>query len=218
MFPPHWFLPYDAAFQLLTAVVALAVALYALRGYGWIRERTLYALFLAFLLLAVGLFINGVTLSYASLTGVSFSSNGSSSSIADIGFWAYYLMSILAFSLLVFAYTNRLRESSLALAGAGLGRGGNGGSAGTYLVMAGPIMELVLVILLFIIIVAQLAHMAIRRSKYSIMVTLSFTLLLLSHMLFMISSIEDSIYVVGRILELAGFLALLAVLVGLRRA
>ena len=49
MFPPHWFLPYDAIFQLMTAVVALAVALYAYGAMDGFSERTLYALFLAFL-------------------------------------------------------------------------------------------------------------------------------------------------------------------------
>jgi hypothetical protein len=215
MFPPRWFLPYDAIFQLITAFVALAVAMYALRGHQWVRERTLFALFLAFLLLALGLFINGITLSYASLTGVSFSHSGSSSTIADFGFWAYYVMSLIAFSILVLAYAYRLRESSLALAAGGMmGRGG----AGAGLVLVGPLLELFLVILLFIIIVAQLAHNIVKHSRYSVLVTFSFSLLLLSHLLIMFSSLEDIIYVVGRLLELSGFLALLAVLVGLRRA
>ncbi len=213
MFPPRWFLPYDAIFQLITAVVALAVAMYALRGHQWVRERTLFALFLAFLLLSLGLFINGVTLSYAWLTGISFSHSGSSSAIADFGFWAYYVMSLIAFSILVLAYTHRLRESSLALAAGGMmGRGGAG------LVVIGPLLELFLVILLFVIIVAQLAHNIVKHSRYSALVTFSFVLLLLSHLLIMFSSLEDIIYVIGRLLELSGFLALLAVLVGLRRA
>lgn len=212
MFPPRWFLPYDAIFQLITAVVALAVAMYALKGHQWVRERTLFALFLAFLLLSLGLFINGITLSYASLTGISFSHSGSSSAIADFGFWAYYVLSLIAFSILVLAYANGLRESSMALAAGGMmGRGGAG------LVLAGPLLELFLVILLFVIIVAQLAHNIVRHNRYSALVTFSFVLLLLSHLLIMFSSLEDVIYVVGRLLELSGFLALLAVLVGLRR-
>jgi hypothetical protein len=214
MFPPRWFLPYDAIFQLITAFVALAVAMYALRGHQWVRERTLFALFLAFLLLSIGLFINGITLSYASLNGISFSHSGTSSAIADFGFWAYYVMSLIAFSILVLAYTHRLRESSLALAAGGMmGRGG----AGTALVLIGPLLELFLVILLFVIIVAQLAHNVVKHNRYSALVTFSFVLLLLSHLLIMFSSLEDIIYVIGRLLELSGFLALLAVLVGLRR-
>lgn len=221
MFPPRWFLPYDAAFQLITAFVALAVALYALHGYRWIRERTLYALFLAFLLLSIGLFINGITLSYSYATGVTFSKVGSSSLVADVGFWAYYLMSMVAYSLLVYAYAKRLRESTTALAaggGMGMGKGGGSGGVGISLVAAGPVMELVLVILLLVVLIAQLAHLTVKRNRYSITVTVSFALLLASHILFMFSSIEDVIYVVGRAVELTGFISLLAVLIGLRGA
>lgn len=230
MFPPRWFLPYDALFQLITAFVALAVAMYALKGHQWVRERTLYALFLAFLLLSIGLFINCITLTYAYLFGVSFTSPSDPLSVADMGFWAYYALSMFAYSLLVFAYTLRLRESSMPLSmlllvgaggngsggGAG-GGGGGGGAAGSTLLTAGPVAELILVILLLIIVISQLAHLMVRRSRYAIMVTLSFLFMLVSHLLIMFSSHEDIVYVVGRVLELTGFLSLFVVLYGLRR-
>lgn len=230
MFPPRWFLPYDALFQLITAFVALAVAMYALKGHQWVRERTLYALFLAFLLLSIGLFINCITLTYTYLFGVSFTSPSDPLSVADMGFWAYYALSMFAYSLLVFAYTLRLRESSMPLSmlllvgaggngsggGAG-GGGGGGGAAGSTLLTAGPVAELILVILLLIIVISQLAHLMVRRSRYAIMVTLSFLFMLVSHLLIMFSSHEDIVYVVGRVLELTGFLSLFVVLYGLRR-
>lgn len=226
MFPPRWFLPYDAIFQLITAFVALAVAMYALRGHQWIREKTLYALFLAFLLLSIGLFVNGITLTYTYLMGISFTAPSDHLSIADLGFWAYYAMSILAYSLLIFAYVTRLRRSSIVTAGmlgAGGGSGGGGpgggggGAAGSTLLTAGPIAELILVILLLVIVIAQLAHLVVKRNRYSMMVTFSFLLLLVSHLLIMFSSLEDTIYVIGRVLELVGFISLLGVLFCLRR-
>lgn len=228
MFPPRWFLPYDAIFQLITAFVALAVAMYALRGHQWVKEKTLYALFLAFLLLSIGLFVNGITLTYTYLMGISFTAPSDPLSIADLGFWAYYAMSILAYSLLIFAYVSRLRRSDIAMAGifgagggsggGGAGGGGGGGAAGSTLLTAGPIAELILVILLLVIVIAQLAHLVVRRSRYSMMVTFSFLLLLVSHLLIMFSSLEDTIYVVGRVLELVGFISLFGVLFGLRRS
>lgn len=219
MFPPRWFLPYDAIFVLIAAFVALAVALYALHGYRWVRERTLYALFLAFLLLSIGLFINGITLSYSYATGVTFSKFGSSSLVADVGFWTYYLMSMVAYSLLVFAYAKRLRESTTALAaGSGMGKGLGSGGVGTSLVAAGPVMELVLVILLLVILIAQMANLTVKRNRYSTLVTVSFALLLTSHILFMFSAMGDAAYVAGRVVELAGFISMLSVLLGLRGA
>ncbi len=227
MFPPRWFLPYDAFFQLLTAFVALAVAMYALRGHRWVREKILYNLFLAFLLLAVGLFVNGITLTYTYALGISFTMPSDPLSIADVGFWAYYIMSMLAYSLLIFAYASRLKESVVALAGgAGVGGAGGGapgggmwgGGAGSSLLTVGPFMELILVILLLVIVIGQIAHLVVKRSWYSIMVTVSFTLLLASHLLIMFSPVEDIIYVVGRIFELLGFISIFGVLYGLRRS
>jgi len=172
-FPPHWFLPYDAIFQLITAFVALAVAVYALKGHQWVKERTLYNIFLAFLLLSIGLFINGITLAYTYAMDISFTTSSDQLSIADIGFWSYYVMSMLAYSLLIFTYASKLRESKIALAG-GVGAGGSGGAgggglpggggAGSSLISAGPVMELILVILLLIIVIAQIAHLAVKRS------------------------------------------------------
>ena len=45
MFPPRWFLPYDALFQLITAFVALAVAMYALKAvsYTHLTLPTIYS-------------------------------------------------------------------------------------------------------------------------------------------------------------------------------
>lgn len=229
MFPPRWFLPYDALFQLITAFVALAVAMYALKGHQWVREKTLYALSLAFLLLSLGLFINCITLTYTYLFGVSFTAPSDPLSVADMGFWAYYALSMFAYSLLVFAYTLRLRESSVPLSGLALvGAGGNGaggggggaggGAAGSTLLTAGPVAELILVVLLLIIVISQLAHLMVKRNRYAIMVTFSFLLMLVSHLLIMFSSLEDIVYVIGRVLEVIGFISLFVVLYGLRRS
>ena len=127
---------------------------------------------------------------------------------------------MLAYTLLIFAYINHLREATVALAGGlaiGGGWGAGGGNAGSSLLIAGPFMELVLVLLLSMVIVGQLAHLMVKRNRYSVMVTLSFLLLLASHVLIMLSPLEDVMYVMGRVLELAGFVSIFGVLYGLRR-
>ena len=156
MFPPRWFLPYDAAFQLITGLVALAVAVYALQGYRWVKERTLYALFLAFTLLSVALLVNSITLSYTYLVDMSFAHHAQGMCGVDIGFWVYYLISALAFLILVYAYASRLQDASIALASMLiLGQRAVGGS----IVGFAPYMELVLVALLVIIVLAQVFHL-----------------------------------------------------------
>jgi hypothetical protein len=214
MFPPRWFLPYDAISQMITALVALAVAVYALRGYQWVKEKTLYALFLAFTLLSAALFINSITLSYTFIVGIGYAHGVHDVSGADIGFWSYYIISILAMLILVYAYASRLREASVALAAMALmGQRVVGGS----LLGVAPYMEMALVALLIIILLAQVVHLSVRRSRYSIGVSFSFALVLSSHILIMFSPTEDIAHVAGRLLELIGFLTLLAVLYFLRR-
>lgn len=206
MFPPRWFIPYDVLFQLVTSLVALGISLFALRGYLWVRERTLYALFMAFTIISAGLFVNGITLSYALAAGASLSRNVPP--VLELGYWAYYLMTLLGFGILVLAYLHRLREMPVFVAAAA--------AAATPILAAGPVFELVISILLFVILAAQLAHMQLKRSTTSTMVSAGFLLLLLSHMLVLISPLEDSVYVVGKLLQLSGFMVLMALLYRLR--
>jgi hypothetical protein len=204
MFPPHWFLPYDVAFQLLTGVVALAVGLYAFKGYLWIRERTLYALFLAFMLLAIGLFVKGLTIGYALAMDLSFTRHGGALGVLDLGYWAYYLLSVAAYVILVYAYSRKLREVPMVAA------------AGSAILLVDPAFELVLVVLLLIIFVAQLAHLMVKRSFNAEVVTISFALLLVSHVLLMFSVADEIGFIAGTLVQLAGFAALFALLYRLR--
>jgi hypothetical protein len=208
MFPPRWFLPYDAVFQLVLSLVALAVAFYALRGHRYLRERTLFALFLSFLLLSIGMFVNGLTLSTTYLTATSFSRTVQPMTVADLGFWIYYLICIVALSVLLYAYADRLRGSAATLAGIIV----LGASAGGSLLNTGPVLEMVIAVMLAFVVMVQLVHYYFKRNRFSLLVAISFLLILLSHVLIMISSIEDILYVLARLIELSGFLVILGVL------
>jgi hypothetical protein len=213
MFPPRWFLPYDAVFQIVLAMVALAVAAYALRGHQMIKERTLFALFLSFLLMSIALFVNAATLSTTYVTATTFARTAQPASAADMGFWIYYLLSIMALTILIYAYADRLRGTTAAAAGALF----LGTAAGGSLLEAGPVLEMAIVILLALVVMAQVLHYLSKRNKFSLMVAVSFSLILLGHLLIMVSSYEDSLYVLARFFELAGFISILVVLYLLMR-
>lgn len=210
MFPPRWFIPFDVLFQLFTALVALGIGLYAFRGYLWIRERTLYALFLAFMLLSAGLFTNALTLAYALSAGLSLGRKVVP--LVEVGYWAYYLLSILALAILVYAYLRRLGERNIALAA-----GGAAAAMTSSIVTAAPALDLVLTALLFLILAAQLAHLQVKRSRVAVLVALGFLLLLLSHVLILLSQAADLMYVASKVVQLGGFLVLLLALYRPRR-
>ena len=207
MLPPRWFLPYDAIIQILTAVIVLAVCLYAYRGYKWTQDRTLRGLFLAFLLLAFGFSVKGLVLGYAWRYGISYAENGILVGVLEIGFWAYYILSIAAYGILVYAYSKKLTAPGVAMA-----------VAGTTLLLVSPFFELISVILLLIILIAQLMHLMVKRTLNAEVVTISFASLLLSHVFLMFSRASDLLFVIGAIIQLMAFASLLLVLYRLRGA
>ncbi len=83
MIPPRWFLPYDVMIQLITAFVALAVGLFAYRGFALIRDRTFKALSIAFVLLSMGFFIKGLALAMAWAYGVGYAEHGALVNVSE---------------------------------------------------------------------------------------------------------------------------------------
>jgi len=106
--PPHWFMPLDATIQLLTGIVALAVALYAYRGYRWVQEGSLLRIFVAFLLLALAFIISGVVMSFAQVQHMSFEEAAGFGDLTQAGFALYYALSIAAYGVLIYTYWRRL--------------------------------------------------------------------------------------------------------------
>ena len=207
MYPPRWFLPYDIIIQLVMTLVSMGIAVYALRGFRWVKERSLYFLYLAFVLLAIGFFVSGVTFGIDFLG--KFSGPGGtlpSVPILDLGTLAYYLFSIVAYAILAYAYFRNVRDASIAVA-----------VFGTIFMTAAPVLETVVIVLLFMIVFAQLIHLSVRRSRSAMAVCGSFGLILLSHVLILTSSVEsEDFYIVGKILELVAFVVLLLLLLRMR--
>jgi hypothetical protein len=206
MLTPHWFLPYDSILQFITTLLALAVSMFAYRGYRWIQDRTFKALYISFALLATGFFIKGLVLAFTFAYGVNYAEHGTLVDVLALGFWIYYILTIIAFGTLVYVYSGRLSKNSMALAAV----------TGTTLLLVNPFFELVIVVLLLIIIMAQLAHIAVRRSVNAEVVTFGFTALLIGHILFMLGAANDLLYVFGTIFQLIAFASLILVLHRLR--
>jgi len=207
MFPPAYFLVIDIVLQLITAGVALAVAIFAFRGYRWIGEKNLLYIYLAFTLLAIAFFASGLAYTYAWLAKVTLSENAAPLLVLDIGLWIYYILSIVAYGLLAYAYLRRIRDMPIGAA-----------IVGTSLFLAAPPLETILIVLLFAIFLSQLTHYSARKSRNSFVVLSSFLLLLLSHIFILFGNLASISYVVGKILQLFAFVALLYLLSRMRGA
>lgn len=207
MFPPAYFLAIDIVLQLITAGVALAIAVFAFRGYRWIGEKNLLYIYLAFTLLAIAFFASGLTYSYAWLAKITLSKNAAPLLVLDIGLWIYYILSIVAYGLLAYAYLRRIRDIPIGAA-----------IVGTSLFLAAPPLETILIVLLFAIFLSQLTHYSARKSRNSFIVLSSFLMLLLSHIFILFGNLASFSYVVGKILQLFAFIALLYLLSRMRGA
>ena len=90
--------------QIIDATIAFAIGYYALRGYRLVKERTLFFLHFSFVLLGVGLLVDGI------VTIPTLAFRGLSPIIA-----ASYLLrisaEIAAYALLLFAYVSHTRSS-----------------------------------------------------------------------------------------------------------
>jgi len=205
MFPPGWFIVVDVIFQFVTAMIATAVAVFALRGYRWVGERTLFYLFLSFSLLATAFFINALTLSYAIALKLTFARAQAPFFIADIGLWIYYILEVAAYLILAYSYTKRLRFTAV-----------NAAILGGSLFLFGPIAEMIIVVLLFIITLAQFSYYSTRKSMNSLIVSFSFLLLLIANVLIIFGTFTSVGYVAGKLIQMTAFLSLLLLLYRLR--
>ncbi len=199
-------MPLDILIQLVMTAVSMGIAIFALRGFRWVKERSLYYLYIAFTLLAIGFFANGLTLGYDFIEKASGSPFLPPHVFVDLGFSLYYIFSMVAFAILVYAYFRNVRDASIAVA-----------AFGVLLTASAPFMESVNIVLLFMIVFAQLIHLSIRSSRSAIMVCTSFALMLASHILILISSDDSEIfYVIGKLILLLAFCLLLWLLLKMR--
>ncbi|MCG7844796.1 MAG: hypothetical protein MIO90_05135 [Methanomassiliicoccales archaeon] len=113
----------------------------------------------------------------------------------------------MAYGILVYAYFRNVRDASIMAA-----------VFGTLLTTTAPLMESIIILLLFAVVFAQMINLSIRSSRNSIIVGASFATILASHILVLISDAgSENFYVVGKFLQLVAFVVLLFMLLKVRR-
>jgi len=195
---PQWFTGFDSLMQIIDATIAFAIGYYALRGYRLVKERTLFFLHFSFVLLGVGLVVDGV------VTIPAFAFRG----LLPITTTTYYLRiitEIVAYALLLFAY---LRQTRSFMTGTALS---------AMVLDYNPFLE-TLVFFLVAYLAAQAAmNYSTKKERNSLLVFIGFVLLSLSHTFFILPPIVRLFFVIAHVSQLLGFVALLTMLLRVAR-
>ena len=198
---PRWFLGFDATMEIISGIICLAIGYFSVKGYKTTSERTLLFLNISFSFLGVGLLMDGFLSIYVYYLKIFRSRVLVSPIILGFGSWIFFFTEIFAYGLLAYTYASRTF----------------GMTAGVLAVPIifkdiSPLVEIILIFLLAYLAYQSMVNYSIKRHSRSLLVLIGFTLLLLSHVLFLTSTSYSLAYVVAHLAQFAGFSSFLAML------
>lgn len=200
----RWFIGFDSVMELVSFLIAFAVAYQAFKGYRLTKDRTFLYLQFSFILLAAGLLADGL----AGLLLLRGALTSRLAPLTELGYTILFLSQVVAYVTLIYAYLQKTR--SLALESLAL--------VTIPLLGYNITSELILVFLLFFISAQTAINFSVRKNSASFLVMLAFGMLTLSHLFFMLTPFDPRLFVFAHVAQLAGFVLLLVMLLQVNRS
>lgn len=211
VFGPSWFYGFDALIDIIILLITLFIAIYSFRIYLLAHDRRYLYFTLAFFFISLSYSIRAVTdwLVYTSLLGripnvmEAVSKVATVSTLHTLGFLAYVFLMLAGFMILVaiFLRINNVKIVSLLF---------------IFVILLTALSQSVVIafhLTLLVMLLYIVAHLFINfrehRSINSFLVLYSMATLLTAQALFVVFTFYRPCFVVGQILQLAGFLFLL---------
>lgn len=218
MVGPLWFVGFDSLMEFVAFIIAVAVAYQAFKGYRLTKQRTLLYVHFSFALLSAGLLID----SLAGFLGILARTLRGAVAVTVVGYAIYFLAQALAYGILIFAYVSQTRTmgtASISLWIAPLlGSVALQAAQGPPIKLLGPLVEyhpiseIMLLFLVFYVTVQTGLNYSATKNSNALLVFLGFLLLAVSHLLFTLMPFGAVLFVIGHVLQLLGFVSLLAML------
>jgi len=215
---PRWFVGVDSLMEFVAFIIALAIAYQALKGYRLTKQRTFWYVYFSFAVLSAGL----LTDSLAGFLGFLARAPKGTLALTQIGYGLYFLAQLLAYGLLIYAYVSQTRNltgrSTPVLSASILAFATLQATPALPLKLLGfqveyhPITEIVLLFLVTYVAVHTGMNYSATKDRNALLVFLAFFFLALSHLFFILMPIGPVLFVIGHVLQLSGFVALLAML------
>jgi hypothetical protein len=201
--------------EVVAVIIALAIAYQALKGYRLTKQRTLWYVYFGFAVLSAGLLID----SLLGFLGIVARTLRATVGLTSIGYSIYFFAQLLAYSMLIYAYVSQTRTLNVtsspvllvSLFGFATLQAAPIRLLGP-LVEYHPVSEIALLFLAFYIAIKTGTNYSSTKDQNAFLVFLAFLLLALSHLFFILQPISPSLFVIGHLLQLSGFVSFLAML------
>jgi len=219
---PLWFVGFDSLMEFVAFIIALAIAFQAFKGYRLTKQRTLLYVQFSFALLSAGLLVD----SLAGFLGILARSLKGIEILTQVGYTIYFLVQVLAYGILVYAYVSQTRTLSTAspalplvsLSGiTALQTSQSPVVKPLPLLEYHPISEIVLLFLIVYIAFQTAINYSATKERNALLVFLGFLLLALSHLFFILALLRPLFFVFGHVFQLLGFVSLLMMLLRVTR-
>ena len=218
MVGPRWFVGVDSLMEFVAFIIALAIAYQAFKGSRLTKQRTFWYVYFSFAVLSAGLLID----SLAGFLAILARMPRGTLVLTQIGYGIYFLAQLLAYGLLIYAYASQTKDlsgtSSPVLLASMLAFATLQATPALPIRLLGlqleyhPIAEIVLLFLVTYIAVHTGMNYSATKDRNALLVFLAFFFLALSHLFFILMPIGTLLFVIGHVLQLSGFVALLAML------
>ena len=208
--------------EFVAFIIALAIAFQAFKGYRLTKQRTLLYVQFSFALLSAGLLVD----SLAGFLGILARSLKGIEILTQVGYTIYFLVQVLAYGILVYAYVSQTRTLSTAspalplvsLSGiTALQTSQSPVVKPLPLLEYHPISEIVLLFLIVYIAFQTAINYSATKERNALLVFLGFLLLALSHLFFILALLGPLFFVLGHVFQLLAFVSLLMMLLRVTR-
>ena len=203
---PIRFYGFDSVMYFVSAIIGFLVSFYAFRLFELTEKKFHFFLYLGFTVISMGLLTIAITSGYVYMNyflSGQYIGTDPYSSVDDFGYWIYYATSLIGYGILSMIYLPEKTKFFPLLI--------------PVWYKGFPYFQIFAFFLLSYVVFRSAVNFARKKSLNTFLVFSAFGLIGLYHLLLFFTAFSKILYVLGHFSLLAGFLALLIVLLRVRK-
>jgi len=192
----------DMFMELVSTIISFTIGYYSLKGYRVSSEKGLLLLHFGFITLGVSMLLRVITTGYILVFFRAFSVLPTTIRLAiELASIIYSIMQLIAYALFASTY---VRQAKMVSEGKAIGA--------IFLLLYNPYLELIAVVLLGYVTIQSIINLAMKKGIETMLVSLGFSFMFLSHLFFLFAIVDETLYMIGQLIQMAGFICLLIML------